>query len=37
MLKMIADKTKNGAYAFLDEGSYGSKGLDELQKQVKRK
>ncbi|MDT2614204.1 hypothetical protein P7D31_04285 [Enterococcus dongliensis] len=37
MLKMIAEnKTKTVAYAFLDEGSYGSKGLDELQKQVKR-
>ncbi|MGX7204464.1 hypothetical protein [Enterococcus pingfangensis] len=37
MLKIIAEnKQKNVAYAFLDEGSYGSKGLDELQKQVKR-
>lgn len=36
MLKMIAEnKQKNIAYAFLDEGSYGNKGLDELQDQVK--
>lgn len=35
MLKMIAEnKQKNIAYAFLDEGSYGNKGLDELQSQV---
>ncbi|MGM0338682.1 hypothetical protein [Enterococcus sp. AZ007] len=35
MLKMIAEnKQKNIAYAFLDEGSYGNKGLEELQKQV---
>lgn len=35
MLKMIAEnKQKNIAYAFLDEGSYGNKGLDELQRQV---
>lgn len=35
MLKMIAEnKQKNIAYAFLDEGSYGTKGLDELQKQA---
>ena len=37
MLKMIAEnKQKNIAYAFLDEGSYGNKGLDELQDQVKK-
>ncbi|MGK0606445.1 hypothetical protein [Enterococcus gilvus] len=37
MLKMIADERQEKvAYAFLDEGSYGSKGLDELQKQVSR-
>lgn len=35
MLKMIAEnKQKNIAYAFLDEGSYGNKGLEELQRQV---
>lgn len=35
MLKMIAEnKQKKIAYAFLDEGSYGNQGLDELQKQV---
>lgn len=35
MLKMIAEnKQKNVAYAFLDEGSYGDKGLEELQRQV---
>lgn len=35
MLKMIAEnKQKKIAYAFLDEGSYGNKGLEELQRQV---
>lgn len=35
MLKMIAEnKQEKIAYAFLDEGSYGDQGLDELQKQI---
>lgn len=35
MLKMIGENNQpKVAYAFLDEGSYGTQGLDELQKQV---
>ncbi|GAA2910923.1 hypothetical protein P7H00_09395 [Enterococcus pseudoavium] len=37
MLKMIGEnKQENIAYAFLDEGSYGNRGLEEVQAQVKR-
>ena len=36
MLKIIAEnKQSKVAYAFLDEGSYGNSGLEELQKQTK--
>ncbi|MGX7126330.1 hypothetical protein [Enterococcus viikkiensis] len=36
MLKMIAENNQGTvAYAFLDEGSYGNAGLEELQSQVK--
>ena len=36
LLQILSNKDKNVAYAFLDEGCYGEKGLEELNKSIKK-